>query len=68
MGFLKQPDNILILQGTEQELGDSPTNRQGDIENEFEIYDDIKNDSRLLARLSKGWTAYLVAVLHARTG
>ncbi|KAL3137735.1 hypothetical protein ABBQ38_005000 [Trebouxia sp. C0009 RCD-2024] len=54
--------------GTEQELGDSPTNRQGDIENEFEIYDDIKNDSRLLARLSKGWTAYLVAVLHARTG
>ena len=67
VGFLEQLDSISVLQGTQEEPGDSHTDNPGEIENEFEDYDNIKNDSRLLARLSKGWTAYLVAVLPART-
>lgn len=56
-----------MMQGIEQEPGDNDTARQAETENEFEDYDEIKNDDRLLARVSKGWTAYLVAVLPART-
>ncbi len=48
------------MQGTD----DSAEDGQDDVENDFE-YESIANKAAMLSRLSKGWTAYLVAVLPA---
>ncbi len=49
------------MQGTD----DSAEDGQDDVENDFEEYESIANNAAMLSRLSKGWTAYLVAVLPA---
>ena len=43
------------------------TDDQDDVENDFEEYENIVNDPVMLSNLSKGWTAYVVAVLPARS-
>ena len=56
----------LALQGTEHRPGDdSDTDTQDETENEFVDYAEIANNSEMLAKLSKGWTAYIIAVLPA---
>ena len=56
------------FQGTEHDPDvDADKNGQDDIENDFEDYDEIAANSAMLARLSRGWTAYVVAVVPART-
>ena len=56
-----------MLQGTEQRPGNDPeTDREDEIENEFVDYREIVHNFDMLAKLAKGWTAYLVAVLPAK--
>ena len=56
-----------MLQDIEQRPGNGPEiDREDEIENEFVDYKDIAHNFDMLARLAKGWTAYLVAVLPAR--
>ena len=50
------------MQGTDEHQG---TAGQDDIENDFEEYQAIMNNPAMLSSLSKGWTAYLVAVVPA---
>ncbi len=51
-----------------QDTAESPeTGVQDDVENDFEDYEAFANDPAMLSRLSKGWTAYLVAVVQANT-
>ncbi len=51
-----------------QDTAESPeTDGQDDVENDFEDYEAFANDPAMLSRLSKGWTAYLVAVVQANT-
>ena len=49
-----------------QDAAESPeTDGQDDVENDFEDYEAFASDPAMLSRLSKGWTAYLVAVVQA---
>jgi hypothetical protein len=51
-----------------QDTTESPeTDGQDDVENDFEDYEAFANNSAMLSSLSKGWTAYLVAVVQANT-
>jgi hypothetical protein len=51
-----------------QDAAESPeTDGQDDVENDFEDYEAFASDPAMLSRLSKGWTAYLVAVVQANT-
>lgn len=52
------------MQGTEPGL---ESNGQDDIENDFEEYEELANNPAALSNLSKGWTAYIVAVVPAAT-
>ena len=55
-----------MLQGTEQRPGNDPeTDREDETEYDFVDYQEIAHNFDMLARLAKGWTAYLVAVLPA---
>ncbi|KAL0053618.1 hypothetical protein WJX82_008407 [Trebouxia sp. C0006] len=50
------------------DAAESPeTDGQDDVENDFEDYEAFASDPAMLSRLSKGWTAYLVAVVQANT-
>lgn len=56
-----------MLQGTEQRLENDPeADREDEVENEFADYTDMAHNFDMLARLAKGWTAYLIAVLPAK--
>ena len=51
-----------------QDTAESPEkDGQDDVENDFEDYEAIASDPAMLSRLCKGWTAYLVAVVQAKT-
>ena len=51
---------LLIMQGTDNA---APDKGQDEVENDFEDYEDIANDPAMLAKLSKGWIAFIVAVV-----
>lgn len=51
-----------FVQGTDAG-SDEANDGQDDIENDFEAYEDVRGNPEILARLSKGWVAYLVVVL-----
>ena len=54
--------SCVCVQGTGDD-SDGPNDGQDDIENDFEEYEDVRGSPESLARLSKGWVAYLVVVL-----
>ena len=52
------------MQGTESDAtSESETDGPDAIENDFQDYAELVNNSAMLSKLSRGWTAYLVAVL-----
>ena len=48
------------MQGTDNAESDKG---QNEVENDFEDYEDVANDPAALAKLSKGWTAFVIAVV-----